>query len=69
MGRQTSGVRACASTPVTVLLSMVVVDGEDYLLCATSGGYAKRTLMSDYPVQGRGGRGVLTIVTDRRRAN
>ena len=38
-----------------------------YLLVATAGGYAKRTAMDDYPVQGRGGKGVLTIQYDRRR--
>ncbi len=42
------------------LLAMEVVrDGGD-LLVATDGGYAKRTAVDDYPVQGRGGKGVLT---------
>ena len=38
-----------------------------YLLVATSGGYAKRTAIEEYPVQGRGGKGVLTVQYDRRR--
>ena len=37
------------------------------MLVATAGGYAKRTPIEDYPVQGRGGKGVLTIQYDRRR--
>jgi DNA gyrase subunit A len=37
----------------------VVRDGGD-LLVATGGGYAKRTPADAYPVQGRGGRGVVT---------
>jgi DNA gyrase subunit A len=37
----------------------VVDDGGDVLV-ATGGGYAKRTLIDQYPVQGRGGRGVVT---------
>ena len=37
----------------------VVGDGGDVLV-ATVGGYAKRTPADQYPVQGRGGRGVLT---------
>jgi DNA gyrase subunit A len=42
------------------LLGMYVVrDGGD-LLVATGGGYAKRTPADAYPVQGRGGRGVVT---------
>ena len=38
-----------------------------FLLVATSGGYAKRTAIEEYPVQGRGGKGVLTVMYDRRR--
>jgi DNA gyrase subunit A len=37
----------------------VVRDGGDVLV-ATGGGYAKRTPVDAYPVQGRGGRGVVT---------
>jgi DNA gyrase subunit A len=37
------------------------------VLVATAGGYAKRTPMDDYPVQGRGGKGVLTLQYDLRR--
>jgi DNA gyrase subunit A len=37
----------------------VVREGADVLV-ATGGGYAKRTPSDQYPVQGRGGRGVLT---------
>ena len=40
---------------------------DTYVLVATDGGYAKRTPIEDYPVQGRGGKGVLTIQYDRRR--
>jgi DNA gyrase subunit A len=38
-----------------------------FVLVATAGGYAKRTPIEDYPVQGRGGKGVLTLQYDRRR--
>ena len=38
-----------------------------FVLVATDGGYAKRTPIEEYPVQGRGGKGVLTIQYDRRR--
>ena len=37
----------------------VVSAGTDVLV-ATDGGYAKRTKIEEYPVQGRGGKGVLT---------
>ncbi|NMO02598.1 DNA gyrase subunit A [Gordonia sp. TBRC 11910] len=69
MGRQTSGVQGMRFNDEDKLLSLNVVVPDTYLLVATSGGYAKRTAMDDYPVQGRGGKGVLTIQHDRRRGN
>jgi DNA gyrase subunit A len=69
MGRQTSGVQGMRFNDDDELLSLNVVAEDTYLLVATSGGYAKRTAMSDYPVQGRGGKGVLTIQYDRRRGD
>ncbi|MGV9671553.1 DNA gyrase subunit A [Gordonia sp. NPDC003504] len=67
MGRATSGVQGMRFNEDDQLLSLNVVREGTYLLVATSGGYAKRTGMDDYPVQGRGGKGVLTIQHDRRR--
>ncbi|WHU46951.1 DNA gyrase subunit A [Gordonia sp. L191] len=67
MGRQTSGVQGMRFNADDELLSLNVVREGTYLLVATSGGYAKRTGMDDYPVQGRGGKGVLTIQHDKRR--
>jgi DNA gyrase subunit A len=49
------------------LLSMDVVQDGAQVLVATERGYSKRTDMDEYPVQGRGGKGVLTIQYDRRR--
>ena len=49
------------------LLALAVVREGMFVLVATAGGYAKRTPLEDYPVQGRGGKGVLTIQYDRRR--
>ncbi|MBP2704686.1 DNA gyrase subunit A [Microbispora sp. RL4-1S] len=60
MGRATSGVIGMRFVDGDELLSMnVIQDGEDVLI-ATEGGYAKRTPAEQYPVQGRGGKGVLT---------
>ncbi len=67
MGRATSGVLGMRFNGQDALLSLNVVKEGTFLLVATSGGYAKRTAMADYPVQGRGGKGVLTIQYDRRR--
>jgi DNA gyrase subunit A len=60
MGRATSGVIGMRFTDGDRLLGMHVLrEGADVLV-ATGGGYAKRTPAGQYPVQGRGGRGVLT---------
>jgi DNA gyrase subunit A len=69
MGRATSGVIGMRFVTDDELLAMEVVppSSEASLLVATSGGYAKRTSLDEYPVQGRGGKGVLTakIVSTR----
>ncbi|WP_345740766.1 DNA gyrase subunit A [Stackebrandtia albiflava] len=67
MGRATSGVIGMRFTESDELLTMEVVrEGMD-ILVATSGGYAKRTPIEEYPQQGRGGKGVLTAkITERR---
>lgn len=67
MGRATSGVQGMRFNTDDYLLSLNVVREDTYLLVATSGGYAKRTAIEEYPVQGRGGKGVLTVMFDRRR--
>ncbi|BDB39562.1 MULTISPECIES: intein-containing DNA gyrase subunit A [Mycobacterium] len=67
MGRATSGVQGMRFNADDRLLSLNVVREGTYLLVATSGGYAKRTGIEEYPVQGRGGKGVLTVMYDRRR--
>ena len=70
MGRATSGVFGMRFNDGDELLSMEVVarrPDDVEILVATEGGYAKRTRIDEYPVQGRGGKGVLTarIVSTR----
>jgi DNA gyrase subunit A len=61
MGRATSGVIGMRFDDGQEVLDMHVVrDGEQDVLVATEGGYAKRTPVDQYPLQGRGGKGVLT---------
>src|SRR5699024_3601336 len=63
MGRATSGVMGMRFNEGDALLSMSVVraDSEDegkyFLLVATERGYSKRTALSEYTAQGRGGKG------------
>jgi DNA gyrase subunit A len=70
MGRATSGVFGMRFNGDDELLAMEVVRDtleNVEILVATEGGYAKRTRIDEYPVQGRGGKGVLTarIVSTR----
>nr|BFD92391.1 DNA gyrase subunit A [Kitasatospora sp. Xyl93] len=56
-GRATSGVKGMAFREDDELLSMNVVRPGTYVFTATDGGYAKRTGVDEYRVQGRGGYG------------
>ena len=65
MGRATSGVIGMKFRAGDELLAMAVVeDGEANVLTATDGGYAKRTPIQEYRVQGRGGLGVKAAKID-----
>ncbi|WP_370625039.1 DNA gyrase subunit A [Corynebacterium sp. TAE3-ERU12] len=67
MGRATAGVLGMRFKGDDSLLSMVVVEEGQNLLVATTGGYGKKTPLSEYTTQGRGGQGVLTLKYDRKR--
>jgi DNA gyrase subunit A len=67
MGRATSGVLGMRFNAGDELLGVGVVREGTFVLVATDGGYAKRTPIEDYSVQGRGGKGVLTVQYDSRR--
>lgn len=66
MGRATSGVTGMKFRGEDKLLSMAVIDAdlpEDdrYVFTVTDGGYAKRTKVSEYRQQGRGGLGIKAM--------
>ena len=61
MGRDTGGVRGMGFREGDALLSMDVVratDEDRQVFTLTDGGFGKRSLVSDYRVQGRGGLGI-----------
>lgn len=58
MGRATSGVTGMRFRSGDELLTLDVVREGSDLFVVTEGGYAKRTAMSEYRVQGRGGLGI-----------
>jgi DNA gyrase subunit A len=60
MGRTACGVRGIRLQPGQRVISLIIVDEGDVLM-ATEKGYGKRTAVSEYPVHGRGGQGVISI--------
>jgi DNA gyrase subunit A len=62
MGRDTSGVQGMnVKAKGNAVLAMDVARDDQELLVVTENGYGKRTLISEYPVKGRGTMGVKTI--------
>ncbi|HHJ17391.1 MAG TPA: DNA gyrase subunit A [Gammaproteobacteria bacterium] len=60
MGRTACGVRGIRLNAGQKVIALIIVD-EGTVLMATENGYGKRTLVSDYPIHGRGGQGVISI--------
>ncbi|GAB2542944.1 DNA gyrase subunit A [Brachybacterium huguangmaarense] len=58
MGRATSGVTGMKFRGDDELLAMDVVQPERFVFTVTDGGFAKRTAIEEYRVQGRGGLGI-----------
>jgi len=65
MGRAAAGVRGIKLPKDHEVIALTIV-GEGMLLSATENGFGKRTAMGDFPVQGRGGQGVIAIQTTER---
>jgi DNA gyrase subunit A len=62
MGRDTSGIKGMnVSGKDNRVLAMDIARNDTELFVVTENGYGKRTVVSDYPVKGRGTKGVLTI--------
>jgi DNA gyrase subunit A len=62
MGRDTSGIKGMnVKGKDNRVLAMDIARNDTELFVVTENGYGKRTPVSDYPVKGRGTKGVLTI--------
>jgi DNA gyrase subunit A len=70
MGRQAGGVTGARfKREGDEVIDMIIVpNGEDgcCVLTACVNGYGKRSLLSEYPVKGRGTRGVIDVITSER---
>ncbi len=73
MGRTARGVRGITLGTGQQVISLIIADAtliaQGDVLTATERGYGKRTAISDYPVHGRGGQGVISIQTSSRNGN
>ncbi|MBW7931165.1 MAG: DNA gyrase subunit A [Gammaproteobacteria bacterium] len=65
MGRTAAGVRGIRLAAGHEVIALIIV-GEGAILTATEHGYGKRTRIEEFPVQGRGGLGVICIQTSER---
>jgi DNA gyrase subunit A len=65
MGRTAAGVRGIRLAKGQRVIALIIV-GNGEILTATANGYGKRTSIDDYPIQGRGGQGVIAIQTSER---
>ncbi len=70
IGRVGRGVRGVTLGDDNEVIGMVIVgDGPSTILAVTEKGYGKRTDLSEYRLQGRGGKGIISIRTNQRNGN
>lgn len=70
MGRVSRGVRGMRLPENQQIISLIIAhEDEGAILTATEYGYGKRTHLSEYRVQGRGGQGIISIQTSDRNGN
>ena len=65
MGRGAAGVRGIRLPQGHEVIALSIV-GDGMLLSATENGFGKRTEIDEFPIQGRGGQGVIAIQTTQR---
>src|SRR4026207_138707 len=68
MGRTAHGVRGITLEEGNEVIGMETItpDSTTQILTVTEGGYGKRTPVNEYRVQGRGGKGIISVKTNER---
>ncbi|MDP3846161.1 MAG: DNA gyrase subunit A [Pseudomonas sp.] len=66
MGRTARGVRGMRLPEGQHIISMLIPEADAQILTASARGYGKRTAMADFPRRGRGGQGVIAMVSNDR---
>lgn len=69
MGRLAAGVKGINLGEDDEVVGVAVLKSDDSILTVTEKGYGKRTAVSEYKLQSRGGKGVFTIKTNERNGN
>ncbi len=69
LGRVSKGVRGLRLGDDDYIVSLEVLSHGATLFAVTENGYGKRTLIDEYPVRNRGGKGVISIKTTERNGN
>ena len=66
MGRTARGVRGMRLSEGQEIISMLIPETDAQILTASERGYGKRTAMAEFPRRGRGGQGVIAMVSNER---
>ncbi len=66
LGRQAMGMRGMTLPPGRRIVSLLVPAADAQILTACAKGYGKRTDLAEFPLHGRGGKGVIAIQTSER---
>ncbi|MCO7555836.1 DNA gyrase subunit A [Pseudomonas otitidis] len=66
MGRNARGVRGMRLPEGQRLISMLIPEANAQILTASERGYGKRTRLGEFPRRGRGGQGVIAMVSNER---
>jgi DNA gyrase subunit A len=66
MGRTARGVRGMRLPEGQEIISMLIPEVDAQILTASERGYGKRTAIDEFPQRGRGGQGVIAMVSNER---
>ena len=61
MGRVSKGVRGMRLPDAHKVISMVIPEEDGFLLTVCENGFGKRTVVTEFPTKGRGGKGMIAI--------
>ena len=61
MGRVSKGVRGMRLPEAHKVISMVIPEEDGFLLMVCENGFGKRTVVTEFPTKGRGGKGMIAI--------